>query len=98
MIGPFKKDPGGPDGKAIGEMLAGVLQITLGLFARDPDLRVLIIVRNQRTRDQYEIANVETLAQLRNLSDDCAAAVRSKTTIEGLGVVEVPRGKKGPSS
>lgn len=86
------------DGKTIGELLAGVLQFTLSLFERDSDLRVLIIVRNQRTRDQYEIANVGTITELRNLSDDCAATVRSKTTIEGLGAVVVPRTKKGRSS
>ena len=75
-------------GQQIGELLAGVLQFTNGLSQRDPALRVLIVVRNMRTADQYEIANVASPEELAELSKACDDAIRLKPrTIEGLGVV-----------
>lgn len=85
------------EGKAIGELLAGVLQFTLSIFEKDPAIRVLIVVRNTRTRDQYEIANVESLNELRALSNDCNETVKSKTTIEGIGVIATGKPAKGGS-
>lgn len=83
------------DGKTIGELLAGVLQFTLSLFARDADLRVLIIVRNQRTGDQYEIANVETISTVEQRRGKCDRCILADTILAGeaagsLLVLEAP--------